>query len=73
MRLHVRRSPGHLLPELIVPPSVFCPQRAPWLVRNGCMETDEEHRQMEAKATAGWREHFFNWLALGVIVALGFV
>jgi hypothetical protein len=58
---------------LIVTPSVFCPQRAAWLPRNGSMEPDEEQWQMEAKATAGWREHFFNWLALGVIVALGFV
>jgi hypothetical protein len=38
------------------------------------MEASKERRQMDATATAaGWREHFFNWLALGVLVALGFV
>jgi hypothetical protein len=38
------------------------------------MEKSEELRQMDTTATATrWREHFFNWLALGVLVALGFV
>jgi hypothetical protein len=52
---------GHVLPELVFTPPVSCPQPATARARNASMETTD------------WRGHFFNWLSLLVLVALGFV